>query len=85
MRRTERALVDEYRNLVSRSLEQLTPASVDIVTAVAALADEIRGYEDVKRSNIDRFRVLAAELVALLGEDSGAGRATDLGRRPIAG
>jgi indolepyruvate ferredoxin oxidoreductase len=85
MRRTERALVDEYRTLVSRSLEQLTPASVDIVTAIAALADEIRGYEDVKRGNIDRFRVRAAELVALLGEDSGAGRATDLGRRPIAG
>ena len=35
MRRTERALVDEYRTLVSRSLEQLTPASVDMVTAIA--------------------------------------------------
>jgi indolepyruvate ferredoxin oxidoreductase len=85
MRRTERALVDEYRTLVSRSLLRLTPASVDIVAAIAALADEIRGYEDVKRRNIDRFRSRAAELVALLGGDSGAGQATDLGRRPMAG
>jgi hypothetical protein len=34
---------------------------------MAALADDIRGYEDVKRRNIDRFRGRAAELVAELG------------------
>jgi indolepyruvate ferredoxin oxidoreductase len=85
MRRTERALVDEYRTLVSRSLEQLTPASVGVVTATAALADEVRGYEDVKRHNIDRFRVRAAELAALLSEDSRTGQTTALRQRPIAG
>src|SRR5450755_412214 len=67
MRRTERALVDEYDLLVSEALAQLHPASAGTVTAMAALADDIRGYEDVKRRNIDRFRARAAELVAQLG------------------
>ena len=67
MRRTERALVDEYDGLVSEALGQLHPASAGTVTAMAALADDIRGYEDVKRRNIDRFRGRAAELVAELG------------------
>ena len=53
--------------LVSEALGQLHPASAGIVTAMAALADDIRGYEDVKRRNIDRFRARAAELVAELG------------------
>jgi indolepyruvate ferredoxin oxidoreductase len=73
MRRTERALVDEYDTLVSESLVQLHPASAGIVTAVAALADDIRGYEDVKRRNIDRFRARAAELVDQLGAVEVAG------------
>jgi indolepyruvate ferredoxin oxidoreductase len=64
MRRTERALVAEYRTLMSRSLGHLTPASVGVVTAIAASVEEIRGYEDVKRRNIDRFRSQTAKLVS---------------------
>jgi indolepyruvate ferredoxin oxidoreductase len=66
MRRTERTLVDEYRSLMARSLDHLTPASADVVTAIAASAEEIRGYEDVKRRNIDRFRSQSAELFSQL-------------------
>jgi hypothetical protein len=51
----------------------LHPASGGIVTAIAALADDIRGYEDVKRRNIDRFRARAAELVVQLGAVEVAG------------
>jgi indolepyruvate ferredoxin oxidoreductase len=83
MRRTERALVDEYRTLMTASLEKLSPLSAGIVTALAALAEEIRGYEDVKRRNIDRFRVRAAELVTQL--DQGAVAADASRRQPIAG
>jgi indolepyruvate ferredoxin oxidoreductase len=68
MRRTERALVEEYTTLVATALEQLTPASAGVVADLAALAEEIRGYEDVKRRNIDRFREGAAQLLARLGE-----------------
>jgi indolepyruvate ferredoxin oxidoreductase len=85
MRRTERALVDEYRSLVTKSLEQLTPASAGVVTAIAALAEEVRGYEDVKRRNIDRFRVRAAELVAVLAQRYGDGPAGTSHGWPIAG
>jgi indolepyruvate ferredoxin oxidoreductase len=85
MRRTERALVDEYRTLVTGSLGRLTPASARAVVAIAALAEEIRGYEDVKRANIERFRVHAAEAAALLAEGSGAGPADPSYRRPVAG
>jgi indolepyruvate ferredoxin oxidoreductase len=82
MRVTERALVDEYRALVAASLEQLTPASAATVAALAGLAEEVRGYEDVKRRNIERFRLRAAELVAQLGQ----ARPTDASQhQPIAG
>jgi hypothetical protein len=55
------------------------------VTAIAALAEEVRGYEDVKRRNIDRFRARAAELVALLVRRSGDGPAGTSHGWPIAG
>jgi indolepyruvate ferredoxin oxidoreductase len=73
MRRTERALVEEYDALVSQALGHLHPGSAGPVTTVAALADDIRGYEDVKRRSIDRFRSRATELMARLAEDGALG------------
>jgi indolepyruvate ferredoxin oxidoreductase len=67
MRRTERELITEYRQMVDVALVKLTPASAEAVTAIAALPEMIRGYEDVKRRNIDRFRSRAASLLAELG------------------
>ena len=72
MRRTERALIEEYRALVHRALEHLSPATAARAVALAALAEEIRGYEDVKRRNISRFRARAAELTSPLGESTPA-------------
>ncbi len=66
LRRTERQLIDEYRTLVSDSLKWLTPASAGLVTAIAGLAEEVRGYEEVKRRNITRYRARAAQLMAQL-------------------
>ena len=85
MRRTERALVSEYCALVTWSLGQLTPATAGLVTDIAALADEIRGYEDVKRRSIDRYRSKSCELVALLAGRSGTGPGKPSHRWPIAG
>jgi indolepyruvate ferredoxin oxidoreductase len=76
MRRTERQLVGEYRGMVSDALGQLTPASAGLVTAIAELSDEIRGYEDVKRRSISRYRSRAADLMGQLAEGAG-GRADD--------
>ena len=80
MRRTERALVDEYRTLMARSLAHLSPASAGVVMAIAASAEEIRGYEDVKRRNIERFRSHTAKFGFRLVRSRRAGP-VDAGRR----
>ena len=55
VRRTERALVDEYRGLVDKALADLSPATIDRAVALAELPDVIRGYEGVKLANVDAF------------------------------
>lgn len=66
VRRTERALVGEYQALVRTALESLTPGTVDRIVEIAELADEVRGYEDVKLAAVERFRAKAAEALAAL-------------------
>jgi indolepyruvate ferredoxin oxidoreductase len=64
VRRVERALIGEYRSLVERRLASLSPESYEAAIAAAELADRIRGYEDVKLRNVERFRQEAARLEA---------------------
>lgn len=68
VRRTERELIGEYRSLVHSACERLRPATADDVVALAELAEEIRGYEDIKLAHIARFRERAASASASLGE-----------------
>jgi indolepyruvate ferredoxin oxidoreductase len=56
VRRIERELVHEYRRLVGTALDRLTPATADAVTEIAALADVVRGYEEIKLANVAEFR-----------------------------
>ena len=80
MRRAERALIDEYEVLVGEALGHLRPETVGAVAAVAALAEDIRGYEAVKQASIDRFRAAAVERMAALtgaGADGSAGGGGD--------
>jgi indolepyruvate ferredoxin oxidoreductase len=56
VRRVERALVDEYRALVERALADLRPETYERAVKLANLPDLIRGYEDVKLRNVERFR-----------------------------
>jgi indolepyruvate ferredoxin oxidoreductase len=67
VRRVERALIGEYRDLVLRALDALSPASYDSVAEIAALPDLVRGYESIKLRNVDRFRERAAVLLAEAG------------------
>ena len=55
VRRTERAIVDEYINLVDEASAML---SIDAVKALelVGLVDQVRGYEGVKLANVDRYR-----------------------------
>ena len=65
LRKIERALVGEYRDMIARA----TPAlSSHYATAIklAEAADAVRGYEDVKLGNIDAFRAEAARLLEAL-------------------
>jgi indolepyruvate ferredoxin oxidoreductase len=64
VRRAERALPGEYRELVGRSLERLGADTVEQVAGIAALPDMIRGYEHIKLANVAGFRAAAARLSA---------------------
>jgi indolepyruvate ferredoxin oxidoreductase len=73
VRRVERALPGEYRALVDRSLERLTPITYATVAEIADLPDVIRGYEDIKLRNVERFREQAAALEARLAGGAQSG------------
>ena len=56
VRRVERALPAEYRALVEKAMVDLGPETYDRAVKLAALPDLIRGYEDIKLRNVQRFR-----------------------------
>ncbi len=56
VRRLERALVDEYRAIVEAELDGLDPAGYDRAISLARTPDLIRGYEEIKLANVERFR-----------------------------
>jgi hypothetical protein len=56
MRRLERQLIGEYRDSVTGALAQLGPGNHELVVRIAALPDLIRGYEQVKLGNVERYR-----------------------------
>jgi indolepyruvate ferredoxin oxidoreductase len=62
VRRLERELIGEYRGLVEKALSDLDPGSYEKAVRLARLPDVIRGYEEVKLGNVERFR---AEVRAL--------------------
>ena len=66
VRRAERALIAEYRELVDTALEHLTPHSARQVAEIAALPDVVRGYEEIKLRGIEDFRTRAATLMQSL-------------------
>ena len=55
VRRVERALVSEYRALIKKALATLDAANYERAVQLAELPDVIRGYEDIKLANVERF------------------------------
>ena len=55
VRRLERTLVAEYRSAIDRILADLSPAGLDDAVAPAALAMDVRGYEDIKATRGNEF------------------------------
>ena len=66
IRRLERALIEEYRGLVSRALDRLTPDTASVVLQIVQLPDMVRGYEEIKVANVERMREHADELLRQL-------------------
>jgi indolepyruvate ferredoxin oxidoreductase len=62
VRRVERALPGEYRELIERALGGLSSSTYERAVTLARLPDLIRGYEDIKLANVEKFR---AEVRAL--------------------
>jgi indolepyruvate ferredoxin oxidoreductase len=72
IRRTERALIVEYRELVDAILTGLSSGRVGVeqipaAVALADLPDMVRGYEHVKMANVERYREEIAGQRAALG------------------
>ena len=51
-RRTERALIDRYRDTVSGLLSTLSKDNLDMAEAIASIPEEIRGYGHVKERHL---------------------------------
>ena len=64
VRQVERALIGEYRSILERRIEKLTPENYEATVALAELADGIRGYEQVKLRNVERFRSAVTRMEA---------------------
>jgi indolepyruvate ferredoxin oxidoreductase len=73
VRRVERALITEYRDLVTRITAGLTPDNHALAIEIAGLPDMIRGYEEIKLHGVRAYR----EQVAALTAEFAAGDSAD--------
>lgn len=72
IRRTERALIGEYRSLVDSIVAawesgSVTPQQHSSIVELAALPDMVRGYEGIKMANVARYRETVAQMRSTLG------------------
>jgi indolepyruvate ferredoxin oxidoreductase len=64
VRRVERQLIGEYRQLIESLLADLDEVNYPIAVQIAELPDLIRGYEDIKLASVDEFRRWVEALLA---------------------
>ena len=55
VRRTERDLIVQYRRLIFEAVSDLSGENYDRAVKLAQLPDVIRGYDEVKLGNVERF------------------------------
>jgi indolepyruvate ferredoxin oxidoreductase len=65
-RRMERSLIQWYRDLIEQVQANLTPENLAQALEIAALPDQIRGYEKIKEQNVVKVKQQAAEKLAAL-------------------
>lgn len=66
IRRTERALIGQYRQMMETALAKLTKQNYDTVVAIAQLPDRVRGYEQIKMASVGPYREMADRLLEQL-------------------
>ena len=71
-RRRERALAAWYRDVIEQLMDRVTDQNLEAALEIAALPDQIRGYESIKDGSIERVQKLAAEKLAGLSKVSAA-------------
>ncbi len=67
VRKVERQLVKEYEDIVSRLAPKVTGDNAASATELASLPDVVRGYEDIKLGNVERYHSELARLRSVLG------------------
>ncbi|WP_278313445.1 indolepyruvate ferredoxin oxidoreductase family protein [Lolliginicoccus levis] len=67
VRRTERALIDEYIDAIREVLVVLDGGNLASAVAIAELPDMVRGYEDIKMRTVVAYRAELARLLRELG------------------
>ena len=63
-RRMERSLIQWYRGIIEQVLANLTPENLGEALEIAALPDQIRGYDKIKEQNVEKVKALAIEKLA---------------------
>ncbi len=66
VRRVEKRLPVEYRELVEKGLSAMDEGNYGTVAALCDLPDVVRGYEDIKLANVDLYRQQAQALLERL-------------------
>jgi indolepyruvate ferredoxin oxidoreductase len=79
VRRVERALIGEYRDMVGRTLAKLTPDNHATALELLELPDLIRGYEEIKLRNVVMFRKRAEAIEKRLAAGKPAPEVLKLG------
>ena len=63
VRRVERALPNEYLDSVRQAMGHLTEETAGTVKEIAQAPDIVRGYEDIKLANVEKYRTRVGELL----------------------
>ncbi|WP_406120995.1 hypothetical protein OHQ89_03105 [Streptomyces canus] len=69
VRRMERELIVQYRREVEELLPRLNPLTLASAAKIASLPDMVRGYEQIKVRNVQRYREELTRLRDEFGEN----------------
>jgi indolepyruvate ferredoxin oxidoreductase len=85
VRRVERALIAEYEGLVETALARLGEGNRETVLELLRAPEQIRGYEQIKLRNVERFRERSSELIDELENSPAEERRLTVRRRHRSG